>query len=543
MHTPLTSKHALAFAIASVLAAPTTSQAIIDIDNSPAAVPFVGELQISESGKVRFKGGSAANVANDNAGFYDNTTKPFVVCANLTTNLAVRTDSDAYTVRMDLEGGSATFTNPLNIRFYQNTGAELGIASIDSGNQAVSQLPSGANTGVLIGFAPSAAVAGDTQLCFAADVTLGKKEDVTLKFALYDTKQGAEVPLSEKLYYEKSAPLITFGTNLISTISNADVTPAQIDVAAGNTQFVSGATKTPICSFALGEKTGVFLPDLAKPAHGDSNLPTDTGTGRADYSCTPVIDIVGANTTLVVEGNFEFALSGSSFATNQVFLSENADCSSEDKASDTLDATTATFNIGSNTPVVYANATATPTDPVYVCIKANGTTAISPAQYSAKYVPVSASLSNGAVSGSSALSFDVTETALTCAETTRSGTTESVAMFLEPNAAYTTYLRITNPSEIAGKVNITAVNDEGAAGGNTWTFLLGSKQSTGLITAQNIMDNTGVSISSATATVGGGQNKLRVTVNAEFGETGKDSAVRVRTYALSKDGNAFVEFK
>lgn len=553
-------KTMLAVAISSVLYVPL-AQAAIDINSdTDQALSIVNEVQVTDGSAGIFRSGTPAATVNEAE--YVSAFPNGALLIKFQVGFSLQGGQD-YAVRFDLSGGGAKFKDPEftnitnNAPIRDSAGAQIDIATNPGvGTPDFTQTPQGdaSDTGLVVTLNPvsGATILSDTEFYIAPQIQLSSQEDVTITYALYDSQVAALNKASEKQFFTPiTVKIMAFNSGLVQLAENPIPTPAKINVATNSTSFIDEATdaevtSTPVCTFTLKETTGLYFPDTKQRANDD------TGAAAAP---TPEIDVVTDGTVLTVTGDFNFAQTGSGFDVNNVFLAlgdASGACGGSTVPADVLDATTATFNLDNFTPSSYAAGSVSSSVglPVSVCLQPNGTAEINPIEFSAAYTPVALTDSDvGSTTGAGAtdVSFAVSPIDINCAELTRSGTTQVVPMFLgvkgDGGAAYDSYIRITNPSDIDGKINITAVNDAGTEGGSTWTIMLGKKQSTGLITPQQIIDNTGVSVLSDPATVGSGKlNKMRVIINAEFGQQGSDSEVKVKVLTLSKDGNSFVSY-
>lgn len=128
----------------------------------------------------------------------------------------------------------------------------------------------------------------------------------------------------------------------------------------------------------------------------------------------------------------------------------------------------------------------------------------------------------------------------------RNGSRAEINMLLDPNGAFKNFVRITNPSNIDGRVFLELINDDGvseqfnlndvAVNGVSQPESLAAGASTRLIPMSSIVEAAGIT------TVDNARNKFRLIVDGEFGETDQPSGVRLENVTLATDNTTFSTF-
>jgi len=119
----------------------------------------------------------------------------------------------------------------------------------------------------------------------------------------------------------------------------------------------------------------------------------------------------------------------------------------------------------------------------------------------------------------------------------KNGSSARLSFALTPGGAYPQFIRITNPSGVAGNVTLQLTNDDGDTSAAIDVASLEAGASTDLLTIESIFAS--VQAGDAGFDLGANSAKLRVSVDAEFGATGTDTAVILASFSTSTDGNTF----
>lgn len=370
----------------------------------------------------------------------------------------------------------------------------------------------------------------------AAGVVLNSAQDVNITYRLYAGVNDAN-NANDNFLRETTTPFVAFDSVVGKGTGNSANFAPKIDVTQQSKLFEADAAKGVTTDTAA-------LCEVSLAFDGTPLLRNGSSTVAAGVTQVLSPNTGAAGSLLTFSGDFSAAQDSSTgaFSTqtaeNRVFLDTNSDCSSTlgsgAVASDELSQDQAVFYTTNQTfaDVVDGTVNGT-TGGVYLCLNVNGETAIPVSTYSAVYSPESGADADN-------IPFSVPSIDYTCGETTKGGSTVEIPMVLDPASPYRYFLRVSNPSSVSGNVIITAFNDDGVAGGSSWTFNLPAGHSTGLITAQNIIDNTGVSLTASASVPGVARNKIRLVIDAEF------TGVLARSYAQSKVDNnraGFSEFQ
>jgi hypothetical protein len=118
----------------------------------------------------------------------------------------------------------------------------------------------------------------------------------------------------------------------------------------------------------------------------------------------------------------------------------------------------------------------------------------------------------------------------------KNGSAARLSFALTPGGAYPQFIRITNPSGISGDVTLQLTNDDGDTSSSVAIASLDAGASSDLLN----IDDVFATVQAADATFElGATAKLRVSIDAEFGETGESTGVILGSFSLSTDGNTF----
>jgi len=350
----------------------------------------------------------------------------------------------------------------------------------------------------------------------AAGVTVYNQNSVTMSYAMYETAGNA---------VNQTSPLASSNATLIEFEAALDadfdaVTPDLIDVTEGSTQF---------------DDNGVLVTVI-----GDVNINVDGTTLWADGDTAAIGDLVAAGTKLVITGDFtatqdltDGVPDGTYTPGTAVYIDNNGLTGGYvdiDVGATSVNSTTASFTLDAGTV----------SDTAFICIACNGESVIQKGYYTGLYEVTAAANS------------DVTdETIGTVANPLstllKNGSTARLTFALTPGGTFVNYIRVTNPSSIAGSVYLTVINDSGdsvnfdLATVTTVDGLvdgqLSAGASTNLISIVDIY--AAAQEADATFAVSGTSQKLRLDIEAEFGTTGVDSGIVVNAFSLSTSADTF----
>lgn len=306
------------------------------------------------------------------------------------------------------------------------------------------------------GTASSAGTNSSDQLSMRMTVpgTLGlkltEKGSVTASYSLYELTASSAISGGEtnRLAGPDTREIMNFNTSAI----NFAVTPknSTVDVTQESKHFTGNdANVASLGSFTLTENTVLLR------------------SGASTTSTPGTIDVV-SNADLVITGNFS--------AANSVFVTTNSSCGGS--------GTTFTIDAAAGEAVLNLGTMTVPSTS-YVCMAVDGSVSIPDGEYGIEYRPTSAS------------GYEVATRTADFGVLKKNGSTAEVPMLLDSASAYRQIIRVTNPSTQAGKVHITAYNDEGEKGPNTWSFDLPAGKSTGLFGTADVVTHTGVTIGTA----------------------------------------------
>jgi hypothetical protein len=412
-------------------------------------------------------------------------------------------------------GADAGFTR--YFRFDLNNGAEFAAApsmTLVGTAGVISAGGAAGDTYVIFSWtAPVGTVTTDDVSLFvdaAAGVTVYSQDSVTMSFAQYETAGNAVAQTSALA--SESGVLLDFGAALVTTVTA--VTPDKIDVTQESKVFDSDGDD--------GDNTTTQIANL--------DIGVDGTTLWTDGEAAAMADLVAVGTELTLSGDFsgtqdltDGVPDGTFTASNVYIDNTGGGCNDHDVSFDTLTATTATYAIG---------AGSSPAAGTSICIDVNGVSALSETTFTGLYDVTAAANS------------DVADVSLgTLSSLEKNGSTDRLTFALTPEGAYPFYLRVVNPSTIAGKVYLTVVTDDGTSetvdlsgvanvDGLNGSGELPAGASTNLVNLNDIFDATSLSLA-------GTSQKLRVNVEAEFGSTGYTSGVVVNAFSLSTDGTTF----
>jgi hypothetical protein len=337
----------------------------------------------------------------------------------------------------------------------------------------------------------------DCTLTIAGDgITVFNQDPVTITYRMYETATAASNQ-GDALATD-SETMIQWGAVLVAEVDT--VTPNKIDVTQGSV-YLDGKTEDVVTVI------------------GDVNIDVDGTTLWTDGAAAAMDDLVAAGTDLVISGDFTAA---ETVANNGVFFDADGDritCNTVTAAADEITDTSATYTLDDNAI------------DAYVCLTVDGTTSIPESSYVATY-DVTAAAGSGLAD----------QNLGTISELEKNGSFDRLTFALTPEGAYSNLIRITNPSTLAGNVYITVTNDAGESvqiqlgdieGVDSTSLAAGA--STGLININDVY----AAATAADDTFAHNGGKLRLDIDAEFGETGQASGVVVNAFSMTTDGTGF----
>jgi hypothetical protein len=347
----------------------------------------------------------------------------------------------------------------------------------------------------------------------ATGVTVFDQNSVAVTYALYQFA-GDAVNQSSALNTD-TKDLINWEAALKTTVTA--VTPSKIDVTQDSKKFVAGDTTV------IGQ-VGVDV----------------SGALWTTGATATMSNLVAAGTSLDVAGDFSAVqdLTGGvpdgTFTMSNVFIdTTDLTCSTQDQDSDSLNATSASFTLDTNTLATTAQ----------LCMTVNGVSQIGQGSYTGVYNVTAASGSNAADMNLGTLST-----------LTKNGSDDYLSFVLTPGGYFQDLVRITNPTTIAGAVHVTVYND---SGDNVSFNLADVPNVDGLVDGKlpagastNMMNLSDIYSAARTAdssfAVSGTSNKLRIVVSGEFGDNGNrdtNGAIIINAFSPSNDGTTLVQLK
>lgn len=311
-------------------------------------------------------------------------------------------------------------------------------------------------------------------------ITVINKEAVGVTFGVYETASNAATQTTA--LNSKSGTLLNFDAALTVKAEQGD----------------------EIGKIAIGEEGKNFLA-FTKEASSDtaSKILKLTLAANDEY-----LGIRGAalnvNASDIV-GSYNWTLNGNFGAADSVEIDATTAVLADDKLSATLD--------NKSGDVIYT---------------VDGLTVIPESLFSATFTPEAAA--GYAVSA---------KTFSNVASLQRDGDSDSADLVLNPNGAYSNYVRISNTSSVAGKFFLEVTNDAGESVTIALNEVEGQPES--LAAGASTTQMTIQQIYAAAEAKGlslAGQGKLRLKASGQVSQGG----VSLQTYTVSKDGNSFATF-
>lgn len=369
---------------------------------------------------------------------------------------------------------------------------------------------------------------GDFAIFAPNGLVVKSESDVTGTFKIFETLTLASGGTSSLVSKNLNVLGFAAGSSVTSKSGTASKvgTVAKIDVTKGATEFevhttagISNADTNTIGQFALSHVAGDQF-----NAVGDGATPSV----KDDFDLAAYTN----DTTLVVTGRFD--------AASKVFVSTGDCTAGGGTQADSFNSTTATFTFAAG--AVAENN---------ICMQVDGTTVIPEADFTGVFTPDNKS------------GYDTPVTALTFNGFENNGSEANVTLGLTPGdegGAYPQFIRITNPTDTAGKVFVTLYNDAGTPSkqitldqltdkaGNAFPATLDAGASTPLVRIGDLYRAAqALDASFAMADAASKRNKLRIKVNGEFGTSNVNahdqSGVIVRTLSTSKNGNTLTSVR
>ncbi|GJA46868.1 hypothetical protein [Aeromonas caviae] len=329
-------------------------------------------------------------------------------------------------------------------------------------------------------------VKSDDVLTVNMTVKVADKKDVTVKYDLYGTA-GNAVGQTGSLK-TKQASLLSF-VSALKVTAKADAALKKIDVTDGSKTFESGAIATNLVNLVAKQDP------LVLGASGFSLLDGD-GDGDGVAATIPGVDLTD-KAAWFVSGPFVEGTTVGGVAIDK------------DNVGKKLDVT------ASAATVIYQNAAG------------KDAKVLVEGAVNAEYVPSSAL----------ATSYDFSTYKFDgAAQLVKNGDKAEVNLALNPNGAYSQYVRISNKSAQAGAVFVTVIADDGKAVNFPLSAIAGQPASldAGASTVQLTLKDIYAAAEAKGLTLTG-DKKIRLLVDAQVPAKG----LSVQSYTLSKDGNSF----
>lgn len=340
----------------------------------------------------------------------------------------------------------------------------------------------------------------------AGKIAARNKNTQNITYALYETAVDA-VNQTNRLV-QKSGEWIKFGPGYALGCTNLD---AQIDVTERTQFIVSPLNTASVAQAATLSLVGGPATPMAFKADGTVAALTDY------FGTTPSAKLTGSTAGL---------------------------------ASAVLGTMPVATPVSNAFPVVTAVAAPTELNGNLVLTSAGG-----PAEMVASNYSVAITAAGDATTG-----YGVGTLTVDCGDVRYSGSEDRLDFALTPGGVFKQHARITNPSNDAGAVTVTVINDDG----EEVTFnlgdiagidstVLGAKASTKLIDINDIYAAAQAKDPSF-AIAEGASNKLRVVVRGEFGDNAVDDnranlvdrrkdGIYIQGLTVSRDNNAFFQTK
>lgn len=302
-----------------------------------------------------------------------------------------------------------------------------------------------------------------------------------------------------------SGPFITFKKTLSASVSTlatdagTTATDAIIDVTTGSKMLASGSLYSTAVA-AVGSISYTQIPQATTASYNSGGSAFTSGveyvSGSTGFSVTIAGPAVGNATTAYLTTGTEACK-----AANLVY---------------SVTPSAASVTIGG---IVAGDISAG----LSVCLGFPKTTTISEGQ-------ITATLKNSSETNSGTNS-DLSVASNNLYKLTKNGTSFGINFLTNP-AGFGTFVRFTNPTSFDGNISVTAINDDGAVGPNTWTFVL-PKGASQMYSVTSIVAKTGVVTATTVPADGIVGNKFRLMINADL------SSLKAQALNLSKDGNSF----
>ncbi|MGR6422740.1 hypothetical protein ACUZ8Y_06340 [Aeromonas veronii] len=333
-------------------------------------------------------------------------------------------------------------------------------------------------------------VAANDVLTVKLTAKVKSKNNVTVKYDLYETA-GNAVAQTGSLKSKPATDMIAFASALKVT-AKADADLKKIDVTNGSVSFDSNvdAQQTDLVNLVVVADNTVLADNGVSLVDGDA----------AANPVIPGVDLTNG-AKWFVDGPFVVGTTVGGVAVTK------------DNVGKALDVTGA---------AAAATATVTYVNGVDAAAKVlvEGTV-------NAEYVP----------SSTLASSYDfATYKFANVAELVKNGDKAEVNLALNPNGAYSQYVRISNKSAQAGAVFVTVIADDGKAANFPLSAIAGQPASleAGASTVQMTLKDIYAAAEAKGLTLTG-DKKIRLLVDAQVPAKG----LSVQSYTLSKDGNSF----
>ena len=344
----------------------------------------------------------------------------------------------------------------------------------------------------------------------ADGITVYNQNTVTVSYSMYSTP-GDAVGQTNALATDSEA-MISWGSALDADFDA--VNPDEIDVTNQSVQFDDDD--------GLG---------ILKTIIADVNIDVDGTTLWTDGAPAAMADLVADGTALVITGDFTGTQDltsgvpdGTYDGTGKVFIDNDGGCDNVHTDA-TVTSTAATITLDQIGVL----------DAAVICIAVNGVSTLAGGSYTGLYdvtVPATSDLADQILGTSSNPLSTIA----------KNGSSSRLTFALTPNGTYVNYLRITNPSTMAGNVYLTLINDDGdsvpinlgdIAGVSSSSLAAGA--STALININDVYAAAQVEDPAFDHNSG----KLRVLAEGEFGTTGATTGIVMNSFSMTTDGTGF----
>lgn len=433
---------------------------------------------------------SELNVASTGTKIDDTGTAGFIDIQAVLSSTVIPANSD---VRITLTlGGTATFTT---------TAPSAAVGAINfgviSGGVGSNTVTFNANVGT------ADLAANQTATIQIGELTVTDQSDVTAAI----TVSRADNFGSASVKTIAASPFLRFRDSFAVAYTPRGTTISNIDVTNNSTIFTAGFT--------------------ASTATADAGTSSVTYTAYNDFNGTAVAGSTITNSIVATVG-------GSNGL--DAFTSTNGGSVAFGLIATTVSGTAAAT--AAQTFAAIATGTGAPHNVVFTVPAANAV-AIQETPVSVTYAGTpssSVTYNTASLNGSGNLS-----------SLEKNGSQARLNFALTPNGAYPSFIRITNPSGIAGTVYVTLTNNDGTSStpidisaiAGVASSDLAAGASTALLNINDVYDAVVAANPTFTNVTTDAGNKLFVEVEAEFGTTGATSGVVVSAFTVSKDGNTF----